>query len=139
MKHDNVPQDAISTYANNKKAIYATDEEGRYGIVASSGWEVEEEATKQALLELERQASEAYEAVVAGKASPLFYHMYARRMDLQVLAESTGLFKWRIKRHFKPSVFAKLSEKLLERYSDALGITPDALKVLPERGDADAG
>jgi hypothetical protein len=138
MKHDNVPQDNISTYAKNKKAIYATDETGRYGIVASSGWEVEEEATKQALKELERQAREAYEAVRAGEASPLFYHMYARRMDLQVLAESTGFFKWRIRRHFIPSVFAKLSDKVLERYADALGIAVDALKVLPQRGDSDA-
>jgi len=115
----NVPQDHISTYANNKKAIYATDEKGRYGVVASSGWDVEEEATKQALDELQRQADEAYAEVKEGKRSTLYYHMYAQRMDPIVLAQSTGMFQWRVKRHFKPAVFATLSEKLLVRYSEA--------------------
>ena len=45
MKNSKVPQHNISTYANNKKAIYAIDENDEYTIVASSGWEVEEEAT----------------------------------------------------------------------------------------------
>lgn len=138
MKHDNVPQDNISTYANNKKAIYATKDNGEYGIVASSGWDVEEEATKQALHELQRQADEAHGAVAAGERSPLYFHMYDRRMDLQVLAESTGMFKWRIRRHFKPEVFAKLPQKMLERYADALGLPVAELCRLPERGGSHA-
>ena len=139
MEKQQVPQDNISTYANNKKAIYAVNEKGEYGIVASTGWEVEEAATKQALEELQRQADEAYDAVAKGEMSPLYFHMYDCRMDLQVLAESTGLFKWRIRRHFKPALFKKLSTGLLERYADALGITVEALKILPEKGpDRDA-
>ena len=135
MKADNVPQDYISTYAENKKAIYATDEEGHYGVVASSGWDVEEEATKQALHELERLADDAYETVLSEEASPLLYHMYAQRMDLQVLAQTTGIFQWRIKRHFKPEIFAKLDDEFLARYSDVLGMSVEELKVLPSRGD----
>jgi hypothetical protein len=133
MEIKKVPQDHISTYAENKKAIYATDDEGRYGVVASSGWHVEEEATKQALNELQRQSDEAYNEVKAGRMSPLYYHMYAQRMDLIVLAQSVGMFRWRVKRHFTPSVFAKLSDRLLARYSDALGVSADALKQLPSR------
>lgn len=128
---ENVPQDHISTYAENKKAIYATDSEGRYGVVASSGWDVEEEATKQALHELERQADKAYAEVKEGRMSPLFYHMYAQRMDLIVLAQSVEMFQWRVKRHFKPSVFSKLSEAMLSRYSEALGLSTEDLKKLP--------
>ncbi len=132
MKESQVPQDNISTYASHKKAIYAQGESGEYGIVPSSGWEVEEAATKQALDELNRQAAEAYALAQAGEVSPLYYHMYARRMDLQVLAESTGMFKWRIRRHFNPKRFAKLSDAFLSRYSDALGISVEALKSLPK-------
>ena len=134
MDYSNVPQDKVSTYANNKKAIYATDENGEYGIVASSGWEVEEAVTKQALEELKRLADEAYADVIEGRMSPLYFHMYDRRMDLQVLSESTGMFKWRIKRHFKPALFEKLGTKMLERYADALGIEIAELCRLPERG-----
>lgn len=133
MDSTKVPQDDISTYANNKKAIYATDKEGRYTIIPSTGWQVEAEATTQAVQELERLAARAYGKVAKGEKSPLYFHMYDRRMDLQLLSESTGLFKWRIKRHFKPSVFSSLSRPLLERYGNALGISTEDLCRLPER------
>jgi hypothetical protein len=133
MDHSSVPQHNISTYANNRKAIYATDTNGDYTLVASSGWDVEGEATRQALAELERLADAAYERVVSGEISPLSFHMYNRRMDLQVLAESTGLFKWRIRRHFRPHIFARLSEKMLALYADALGISTEELGGLPEQ------
>lgn len=131
MDNSHVPQHNISTYAHNKKAIYATDNNGDYTIVASSGWDVEEEATRQALTELERLAADAAGRVLAGEMSPLYFHMYNRRMDLQVLAESTGLFKWRIRRHFRPQLFARLSARMLARYADALGISTGDLGRLP--------
>lgn len=133
MDNFNVPQHNISTYANNKKAIYATDDNGDYTIVASSGWDVEGEATRQALAELERLADEAYVRVVSGEIATLYFHMYNRRMDLQVLAESTGMFKWRIRRHFRPQIFARLPEKMLVLYADALGISTEELASLPEK------
>ena len=131
----NVPQDEISTYAKNKKAIYATDEAGEYSVVASSGWDVEGEATLQALNELQLQAKLAHQLVTLGEKSPLYYHMYAQRMDLIVLAQSVGTFQWRINRHFKPQVFAKLSESWLTRYADALGLAVETLKILPQLED----
>lgn len=131
MDNSRVPQHNISTYAHNRKAIYATDNNGDYTIVASSGWDVEEEATRQALTELERLAADAAARVLAGEMSPLYFHMYNRRMDLQVLAESTGLFKWRIRRHFRPQLFARLSARMLARYADALGISAGDLGRLP--------
>jgi hypothetical protein len=133
MKIKQVPQDHISTYADNSKAIYATDENGEYSVVASTGWDVEEEVTKQALNELERQAAEAYEAVEAGEQSPLYYHMYAQRMDVMVLAQSVGMFQWRVKRHLKPAIFSSLSEAILARYCDALGMELEKIKQLPSK------
>jgi len=138
MDYRQVPQQKISTYADNKKAIYATDENGKYQIIASSGWEAEAEATTQALTELREQAMAAYEQAAAGAVSPLYFHMYARRMDPQILAESVGMFKWRVRRHFKPEVFAGLSGKILRRYAEAMGIALDALKKLPPREEIDA-
>ena len=136
MNQSKVPQHNISTYANNKKAIYAINENGDYTIVASSGWEVEEEATKQALKEFERLAGLAYDKVSAGQVSPLYFHMYNCRMDLQILSQATGLFKWRIKRHFKPGIFAGLSAGMLKRYADALDLEVKTLCTLPPQGDS---
>ncbi len=137
MERCKVPQDNISTYADNKKAFYATDANGNYSLVASSGWEVEETATTQALRELERLADDAHKAVTSGTKSPLYFHMYNCRMDLLVLAESTGIYQWRIKRHFKPALFERLTDTLLERYSNAMGISIIELCVLPKRGEQD--
>ncbi|MCF8057279.1 MAG: hypothetical protein K9K37_11665 [Desulfocapsa sp.] len=137
MESSKVPQDNISTYADNKKAFYATDGDGNYTLVPSSGWEVEEAVTIQALLELERLTRRAHKEVIAGKSSPLYFHMYACRMDLQVLAETTGIFKWRIRRHFKPAVFNNLSKAVLERYSNALGISIKDLCSLPDLSEND--
>ena len=129
-----VPQDDSSTYSNNKKAIYARDEDGSVHVVGSSGWSAEETVTKQALEDLHEHALEAYCEVKSGLKSPLYYHMYAIRMDLQVLADSTGFFKWTIKKDFDPKKFANMSEKRLAIYADAMGKTEDELRVLEELG-----
>ena len=133
MDINSVPQDESSTYSNNKKAIYAKDADGSVKVVGSSGWEAEETATKQALSDLESSAKEAYIEVQEGKKSPLYFYMYEIRMDLQVLADSTGFFKWTIKKDFEPQKFEKISEKRLAIYADAMGIEEASLKVLPKR------
>lgn len=132
MNIDSVPQEDSSTYAKNKKAIYAQDIDGSVKIVGSTGWNVEETVTKQALQDLEDSAIKAYKEVKSGKFSPLYYYMYALRMDLDVLSQVTGFFKWTIKRDFKPSVYANISVKRLEVYADAMGKTQEELKVLEE-------
>ncbi len=133
MDINSVPQDESSTYADNKKAIYAQDKDGNVTIVGSSGWSAEETVTKQALEDLLRYETEAYCAVKNGSKSSLYYYMYSIRMDLQVLSESTGFFKWTIKRDFNPEIFAKISQKRLAVYADAMGIVEEKLKVLEEK------
>ena len=128
----NVPQDDIAVLSSNKKAIYAKDENGEMKVVGSTGWEVEETVTRQALDDLEDSAKEAYCEVKNGLKSPLYYYMYAVRMDIQVLADSTGFFKWTISRDFDPKRYASISEKRLAVYADAMGKTVEQLKVLEE-------
>ncbi len=128
-----VPQDNSSTYAKNKKAIYAKDEDGTIRVVGSTGWSAEETVTKQALEDLLEHEREAYCAVKRGEKSPLYYYMYAVRMDLQVLSEATGFFKWSIKRDFKPNIFAKIGQKRLSVYAEAMGIPEEKLQTLEEK------
>ena len=132
MDINSVPQDDSATYAKMKKAIYAKDADGKMTTVGSSGWEVEEIATTAALDDMQESIEEAYRLVKAGKKSPLYFHMYNERMDIVVLAQSTGFFQWSIKRDFKPEVFAKISEKRLLTYCDVLGKTPKEIQTLPE-------
>ncbi|MGI9309647.1 MAG: hypothetical protein ACR2P6_10320 [Gammaproteobacteria bacterium] len=132
MKKDEVPQDSSAAYAGQKKAVYATDTEGRYGLTRTTGWEAEEHVLEQALEHLKGLANEAMLAVQEGRASPLLYHMYARRMDFALLAQSTGFFRWQVKRHCRPAVFARLPAASLQRYAEALGLAVAELQRCPE-------
>ena len=127
MRERDVPQEGNATLAGHRKAVYAVADDGRVRLVASRGWEVEEIVTRQAVQDLERQAREARERALAGLSSPLEVHMYRARMDLALLSQTTGLWRWRIRRHFRPQAFARLSPALRQRYADALGLSLEAL------------
>lgn len=130
MKKDQTPQDNASTYAGNKKLLYAVDDNGQYDPITSTGWEVEELVTTMAVNELVELTEAAKEEVLAGQKSPLLYWMYKSRLDVMALSQATGLFQWRIKRHFKPKVFAKLKEPILQRYADIFGISIDQIRTI---------
>ena len=128
MKTDEVPQDNSKTYYGHKRLLYAQTEQGHYTSVKSTGWEAEEQATLDAVNEYQRLADEARAEAHAGKVSALPYFMYLKRMDLPLLAQTSGYFQWQIKRHFKPSVYARLSDAKLQRYADVLDLTVEQLK-----------
>ena len=123
MRDTDVPQEGNAVLEGHRKAVYAVGADGKLRVVESRGWEVEEVVTRQAIEDLERRAEEARRRFRAGETSPLEYHMYRARMDVPLLAQVTGLWRWRIRRHFRPEVFARLPERLRQRYADALGVT----------------
>jgi len=128
--HTQVPQDNSHTYGGHKKLLYATDEHGDYVGVTSSGWEAETLATDSALDVLAQQQDTAWQCAQSGETSPLAYYMVYRRMDLALLAQTSGMFQWRIRRHFRPAIYSRLSKKVLQRYADALGMECATLKTL---------
>jgi len=127
MRDRDVPQEGNATLDGRRKAVYAVAEDGKLRIVPSSGWEVEEIVTRQAVEDLERRAEAARARVLAGETSPLEYHMYRARMDVTLLSQTTGLWGWRVRRHFRPRVFERLPQRLRLRYAEALGIALEAL------------
>lgn len=131
MKKDEVPQDQVRALGGNRKLFYAVDDSGEYTSLTSSGWEVEDEATMAAVREINRLCEDALVRARAGQTSPLEYHMYARRMEPATLSATTGFPSWRLKRHFRPDIFAKLPANLMARYVDALKLTPEQLRALP--------
>ncbi|MFO7594631.1 MAG: helix-turn-helix transcriptional regulator [Pseudomonadota bacterium] len=134
MEKEQVPQEGNVTLRGERKAVYALGEDGHYTLVPSAGSKVEETVTTQALAEFVRLRDEARERVIAGRASPLEYHMYDKRMDPQTLAQTTGFFTWRVRRHLKPKPFRGLRPSLLARYADALGVEPETLTRIPDKG-----
>ena len=131
MDVDAVPQEGNRTMGGHRRAMYARGKDGRMVIVPSRGGEVDETVTLQALELIHDMTEEARGRVLAGKTSPLEYWMYAQRLDLPQLSQVTGLWKWRIRRHFRPEIFTKLPEETLQRYAEVMGVTVEQLKRLP--------
>ena len=127
MKLEEVPQDNVSHFHGEKKALYAQNKTGEYVVTASSGWDAEAVVLQQAIDDLEELRDLARAAALRGEKSPLEYFMYAHRMDLPTLAMSTGFFQWQVRRHFRFDVFLKLSPKILRRYADAFDRSPECL------------
>lgn len=128
MLDSEVPQEGNRTLGGHRKAVYARGADGKVHIVQSAGWEVEEIVTRQAVEDLDRLAEDARQRVLSGQVSPLEYHMHKARMDVPMLSQTTGLWQWRIRRHFHPEIFARLSPALLGRYADVMGLSVEQLK-----------
>ena len=135
MDSSNVPQDNIPVFAGHSKAVYALDSHGNYTLTTTSGWEVEEIVTRQALDELAHKRQVALAAHRSGKLSPLPYHMYDKKMDVATLARESGFWQWRVRRHFRPDIFQKLSPEVLAVYADVLGISPVELQHIDDARD----
>jgi hypothetical protein len=57
-------------------------------------------------------------------------------MNESLLAQATGLWRWRVRRHLRPAVFARLSQKLRARYAQALGMASEQLDTLGDPASA---
>lgn len=117
-----VPQD-ITYYEGKKRACYALNDEGKYVIVTGTGWEVEAVVNGLAVDEMAAALEEARKAVLAGVKSPLCYHMERRQTTPEILGKTAGIAAFRVKRHFRPDIFAKLKPSVLDRYTKALAVS----------------
>ncbi|MCG5540223.1 MULTISPECIES: hypothetical protein [unclassified Halorhodospira] len=115
-----------------RKAHYVPDRNGRVRTQAEARQAVERVATEQAVAELERLAAEALADARAGRCSALAYHMYRRRMDPLTLAQASGIWRLRVRRHLRsPRAFQRLPWRIARRYCQALGLSWRELSRLP--------
>ena len=129
MKKSEVPQDESNLEsANFKELCYAVDENGEYITVNSSGWNPKTIALNKAIEEINQRIEETKQRVINNKTSPIEYYMELHKMDLPILASYVSFWKWKVKRHFKPSMFNKLSNKTLQKYAAVFDISIEQLK-----------
>ena len=126
-----VPQD-ITYYEGKKRACWALNDEGKYVIVPSSGWEVEAVVNGLAVDEMAASLEATRQAVLAGVKSPLCYYMELRQMTPEILGKTARVAAFRVRRHFRPDVFSKPGPSVLDRYARALAVTLDELKTVPQ-------
>jgi hypothetical protein len=128
MKKEETPQDRSALNKVTRELMYVKNSEGKYTTDLSTGWDVKKEALDNAWEDINERVKEAAEAVKKGVKSPVAYFMEKKLMDLQLLSDYTGFWKFTIRRHMKPSVFKNLSDAKLNRYAKAFDITIDELK-----------
>jgi len=124
MKKEEVPQDKGNlSNKNMKELVYAIDEKGNYTTALSTGWEPKTIALSNSIEEISERVAIAKAQVESNKVSPIVYFMEYSRMDIAILSSYVGMWQWRVKRHFKPKVFAKLSDKILQKYAETFNIS----------------
>ncbi len=134
MKKEEVPQDLSSLGKITKEVCYATDASGKYITELSKGWDVKITALDAAWQDIESRITTARQQVLNKKASPLLFFMEKELMDISILANYTGIWKWQIKRHLKPEVFKNLSDRKLQRYAKVFNVSVDDLKNMNVHG-----
>ncbi|MEN6508389.1 MAG: hypothetical protein ABFD63_06390 [Smithella sp.] len=112
------------------KAYYKHDDQGRYVLETDAPWA---EKVSCALIIAGNRANleEIRNEVIAGRKSPLCYYMEMRQLEPGMLAKAAGIATFRVKRHLRPEIFAKLKPSVLDRYSKALRIPLEELKTVP--------
>jgi hypothetical protein len=131
MKVEEVPQDngMIGDYGH--EVCYAVDDQGRYVLSPSLGWEPKNIVNNLAWEVIQRQTAEILDQVRQGKMSPLAFHMAKNQMDLKLLAKYIRLPRWKVKRHLRPQGFKKMGPALLERYAGLFNLSLDQLCGVP--------
>jgi hypothetical protein len=129
MKIEDVPQDGeILQSTPVRDVCYAIDENGNYQEVISVGWEAKNEAINFAWSAINEESERIKEEVIAGRLSPLSYHLSRQVMTPEILAKYTGFSRREInKLCHKPDMFFKLCYDDLQKMAMALNISVEQL------------
>ncbi|MEP6725744.1 MAG: hypothetical protein ABJC98_08015 [Bacteroidota bacterium] len=130
MKKEDIPQHDGALNKLTREVVYAVDNNGAYTTALSTGWEIKATALDVAWQDIEQRIAAARQKVMNKEASPLLFFMELRLMDTGILSAYTGFWKWQVKRHLKPAVFDKLSDKKLQKYTEAFNVSVTELKTM---------
>lgn len=130
MKATEVPQDDKNLLAGMHEPCYALDENGKYSMVPSRGWEPKNIVLQEAWSDIREKVEATREKVREGKISPIAYYMELNLMDKALLAQYMGISRWRLWRHFRPSVFSRLPDTVLASYARVFNIPVEKLKTI---------
>jgi len=132
MKVAEVPQDNGMIGDFGHEVCYAVDDNGRYTLSPSLGWEVKNIVNDQAWAVIVEETRRVHQLVQSGKLSPIAYYQARHQMDIGLLARYVDMARWRVKMHRRPKIFQRLSEQIFERYAAVFGVSTAELKNIPK-------
>ncbi|MCX6306866.1 MAG: hypothetical protein NT040_18015 [Bacteroidetes bacterium] len=116
------------SYGQYRELSYSYQDGGKFEKTVGFHDETDRLVLQQAWDLFRERIEDARQRVLAGKASPVVYYMEKNLLDPLNLSMMAGISLWRVKWHFKPNVFKRLSAKTLQKYAEAFNITIDQLK-----------
>jgi hypothetical protein len=131
MKLREVPQDRGMITNHFHEICYAVDDQGRYVLAPSAGWEPKNLANGQAWDVVNEQVGATLISIRTGKLSPLAFHMVNNQMNVALLAKYACCSRLRVWLHLRPKGFSRLTPQMLKRYADIFDIDVAALKTVP--------
>jgi len=91
-------------------------------------WEINLDACEMVMANHFEEIEPVRNQILAGKLSPLAYHIESKFFTVSLLSSYTGISKRHIKKHLQPEDFNQLDEVTLTKYATALGISVEDLK-----------
>lgn len=111
-----------------RELLYSYNENGNFEKTVGYHGEPDRVILQQAWDLFNERIEDARQKVLAGKASPVVYYMEKILADPMGLSMMAGIPIWKVKLHFKPWFFNRLSDKTLGKYAEAFNITVAQLK-----------
>ncbi len=130
MKKEDIPQDSGPLEYMTPELCYVKNSNGSYDTVKSTGWKVKNEALSDAWERVHDRVENARNAVEMGLKSPIYFHMEKNIMNISILSSYVKINRLRVWLHMRPSVYKKLSARLLFRYAKVFNVKPEELNIL---------
>ncbi|MEI6174736.1 MAG: hypothetical protein WCR01_13380 [Bacteroidota bacterium] len=117
-------------YGQYRELSYSYAEGGKFEKTVGFHGEADRLILQQAWDLFQERIEDARLRVISGKVSPVVYYMEKNLLDPLNLSMMAGMSLWRVKWHFKPAVFKRLNDRILQKYAAAFNITIDQLKCV---------
>jgi len=108
-------------YRNNRELFYSFDRETGFTRKVDYQYSANQEIIRQSWDAAEERLEAVRQKVLSGGVSPIAYHMERCLMEVPMLAAYMEIAAWRVRRHLKPAVYRKLSDKMKSRYAAVFG------------------
>jgi len=115
-------------YGQYRELLYSTYKDGKFEKTVGYHDEADRVILQQAWDLFKERIEASRQRVIAGKISPIDYYMEKNLLDPLGLSMMAGISLLRVKWHFRPKAFKRLSEKTLEKYARAFNISVEQLK-----------
>jgi hypothetical protein len=116
-------------HSKNKELFYSYDGAGNFNTNIISHGDIETNIFMQQMWDnFHERLLKARKDVLAGKQSPLCYHMERIRIDFITLSVYMRYQPWRVKLHFRPGIYKRLKPETKAKYAEVFDIPVEQLE-----------